>query len=254
MPTVFTHFHEEKQAFLNPQDSTKPVPGFPKLCVTTFSENIIQKFAEMNGVKTIAALYSANGILPVYEITYAGNRIAFFLSRVGAPACVAGLEEIIAMGAEKIVMFGCAGILDERAANGRIILPTAAVRDEGTSYHYLPADDEIQMAESSIAAMETCLAKCQIPYVLGKVWTSDAIYRETSSAIQERKKQGCIAVEMECSAALAVTKFRQVPFAQFLYGADSLTGENWEPNDLTEYGLKGAEKYMTLAFECAGCL
>ena len=59
---------------------------------------------------------------------------------------------------------------------------------------------------------------------------------------------------MECSAALAVTQFRQVPFAQFLYGADSLSGEHWEPNDLIEYGLKGAEIYMTLAFDCALCL
>lgn len=252
--TIFTHFNNENKAFLEPMDTTESIPDFPKLCVTTFSENIIQKFAEMPGVKTIAALYSANGILPVYEINYMGNRIAFFLSRVGAPACVSGLEEIIAMGAKKLVMFGSAGILNETAAQGKIILPTAAVRDEGTSYHYYPASDEIHMDEHSINTMEACLLKHHIPYVLGKTWTTDAIYRETPKIIEARKQQGCISVEMECSASLAVTKFRQIPFAQFLYGADSLAGENWEPNDLTEYGLSEADKYMMLAFECVICL
>lgn len=254
MSTIFTHFYNESKAFLEPLDTTKPIPDFPELCVTTFSKNIIQKFAKIQGVKEIAALYSANGVLPVYEIHYAGNLIAFFLSRVGAPACAAGLEEIIALGAKKIVMFGCAGILNETAAQGKLILPTSAIRDEGTSYHYYPASDEIFMDEHSISAMESCLSRHQIPYVLGKTWTTDAIYRETPKVIEARKQQGCIAVEMECAASLAVTKFRQVSFAQFLYGADSLAGGKWKPNDLTEYGMNGADKYMMLAFECAVCL
>ena len=110
------------------------------------------------------------------------------------------------------------------------------------------------MDEHSVNVMVNCLSRLQIPYVLGKTWTLDGIYRETPKAIDARKKQGCISVEMECSAAIAVTRFRGIPFAQFLYGADSLAGETWEPNDLTDYGLKGAEKYMTLAFECAACL
>ena len=62
---------------------------------------------------------------------------------------------------------------------------------------------------------------------------------------------GCLCVEMECAAALAVTKFRGVPFAQFLYGADNLDSSEWEPRDLTEYGLSNAEKYFALALECA---
>ena len=53
-----------------------------------------------------------------------------------------------------------------------------------------------------------------------------------------KKKAGCLCVEMECAAALAVTKFRGVPFAQFLYGADNLDSSEWEPRDLTEYGYQ----------------
>ena len=94
------------------------------------------------------------------------------------------------------------------------------------------------------------LDKCGYSYITGKTWTTDAIYRETESVIAERKEAGCLCVEMECAAALAVTKFRGIPFAQFLYGADNLDSLEWEPRDLIEYGLSNAEKYLALAFEC----
>lgn len=250
MASIFQNYDDTKHAFMNPQDTTKPVPDFPKHCVTTFSKNIIQKFAALEDVKIIANLYTANGAIPIYEINYCNSRIAFFLSLVGAPACIACLEEIIASGAEKIVMFGCAGVLDDSAVQGKLMIPSSAVRDEGTSYHYLPPSEEINADSRFVEVLEKCFAQKGIPYVTGKTWTTDAIYRETPKRIAERKRQGCLTVEMECSAALAVTQFRQIPFAQFLYGADSLSGDSWAPNDLTEYGLKGADKYMTLAFEC----
>lgn len=251
MAVIFQNYDEAKTAFLNPDDFLKPIPDFPEVCVTTFSENIIQKFAGMNSVKEIAKLYSANGLLPIYEISYAGTRIAFFLSRVGAPACVAGLEEIIAYGARKIVLFGCCGVLNEAAVQNKIIIPTAAIRDEGTSYHYLPASEEICADEYSVKITEQCMDRCGMPFVKGKVWTTDAIYRETRRLVEERKQQGCLGVEMECAAVLAVAQFREVPLVQFFYGADSLDSEKWEPRDLTEYGLTGADKYMALALECA---
>ena len=250
MATVFKKFSHEERAFINPQDVTKRNPDFPELCVSTFSENIINKFTSLKSVKVIGELYTANGTIPIYEILYKNTRVAFFLSRVGAPACVAGIEEVIALGARKLVLFGSCGILNEEAANGKIIVPTAAFRDEGTSYHYIEAADEILADKKSVDTLTRCLKKCGYPYVTGKTWTTDAIYRETNSLISERRAAGCIAVEMECAAALAVTQFRKLPFAQFLFGADNLDNSQWEPRDLVEYGLSSAEKYLALAFEC----
>lgn len=250
MTTVFKKFSREERAFINPEDVTKCNPDFPELCVSTFSENIINKFISLKSVKVIGKLYTANGNIPIYEILYKNTRIAFFLSRVGAPACIAGIEEVIALGAKKLVLFGSCGILDEEAANGKIIVPTAAFRDEGTSYHYIEAADEIFADRKSVDTLIRCLKKCGYPYVTGKTWTTDAIYRETNSLISERRASGCIAVEMECAAALAVTQFRKLSFAQFLFGADNLDTSQWEPRDLVEYGLSSAEKYLALAFEC----
>ncbi len=68
--------------------------------------------------------------------------------------------------------------------------------------------------------------------------------------IEERKLQGCIAVDMECSASLAVAKFRDIPVIQFFYGADSLDGHKWEMRNLTDYGIIHSDTYMTIALEC----
>ena len=142
MGTVFQNYPKEKRAFINPEDTTRRNADFPERCVSTFSENIIDKFASFDGVKVIDYLYTANGRTPIYQIIYRNTPIAFYLSRVGAPTCVAGLEEVIAMGARKVLLFGNCGILDGRV-DDKIILPTSAVRDEGTSYHYLEAADEV---------------------------------------------------------------------------------------------------------------
>lgn len=250
MATIFNLFSEDKNAFINPSDVIERIPGFPEVCITTFSEGIIREFARNNETKVIAELYSANGMIPVYEIEYAGKKMGLFLSRVGAPACVTGLEEVIALGAKKVVQFGCCGILNQSLAGNKIIIPSSAIRDEGTSYHYVPGSEEIGADNASIAIAVQCLEKHKIPYVVGKVWTSDAIYRETQELIEKRKKQGCIAVEMECSASLAVAAFRDIPILQFFYGADNLDADKWEPRDLTDYGVSCGDKYMMIALEC----
>ena len=200
--------------------------------------------------KKIAELYTANGMIPVYKIRYKGTDIAFYLSRVGAPACVAGFEEIIAMGAKKYVLFGSCGVLDDDKVKDNIIVPVSAVRDEGTSYHYISSSPEIEADVHSVQALENVLRNCGFPYIKGKTWTSDAIYRETISAIQERRQEGCLVVEMECASMLAAAKYRHIPFIQFLYGADNLSSDTWEIRDLNLYGMNRAEQYMVLAFEC----
>lgn len=169
---------------------------------------------------------------------------------MGAPACVVGFEEIVAMGAKKFVLFGSCGVLDDNKVKDRIIIPISAVRDEGTSYHYIAPSPEIEAEAHSVKTLERVLTSCGYPYVKGKTWTSDAIYRETIPTIQERKQEGCLATEMECASMLAAAKYRHIPFIQFLYGADNLSSDTWEIRDLNLHGLNNAEAYMVLALEC----
>lgn len=250
MKTIFQRNAITEPALFTAFDTTKQIDNFPEICVSTFSENIIQKFASLDGTEKIAELYTANGVIPVYKIRYKNTNIAFYLSRVGAPACVVGFEEVIAMGAKKFILFGSCGVLNDEKVRDKIIIPTSAVRDEGTSYHYIAPSEEIEADETSVQVLEHVLNSCGYPYIKGKTWTSDAIYRETIPIINERRQEGCIAADMECSAMLAASQYRKIPFIQFLYGADDLSSDKWDIRDLALYGLTNAEKYMLLAFEC----
>lgn len=249
MPLFFNDFDSEKCAFVNPSDTVKRQSDFPSIAVSTFSSDIIDDYVKEYKPPEIAKLYTANGSLPIYQIEYRGKKIALFLSRVGAPACAAGLEEIIEMGAQKIVLFGCCGVLNETETKGKIILPNSAIRDEGTSQYYFPHSDEITTDKISLSIAKDFLSEYNVPYVVGKVWTSDGIYRETPNLITKRKKQGCLGVEMECAAAIAVTQFRHIPFIQFLFGLDNLDCAEYDMRDLMLYGRNIGNKYLTIAFE-----
>ena len=104
--TIFQKSEISEPALFSPSETTKKINNFPEICVSTFSENIIQNFSSLDNTEKIAGLYTANGMIPVYKIRYKDTDIAFYLSRVGAPACVAGFEEVIAMGGKKFVLFG----------------------------------------------------------------------------------------------------------------------------------------------------
>lgn len=129
-------------------------------------------------------------------------------------------------------------------------LPVSAVRDEGTCYHYIAPSPEIEADSHSVQILGSVLSSCGYPYVKGKTWTSDSIYREVLPLIQERRQEGCLVVEMEYASMLAVAEYRHISFIQFLYGADNLSSDTWEIRDLNLYGLNNAEKYMVLAFKC----
>lgn len=224
---------------------------FPKIAVLSFTQSIIEKYASLKGVEVIDHILSSTGTRPIYSIEYQGNKIAFTLAYIGAPALVAEVEELIARGAEKIVVFGSCGALDGKLVDGHIVIPAEAMRDEGTSYHYAPASDSIFMDEHSVSVLKEVMEEFGYPYIVGKTWTTDAIYRETRDKAELRRKQGCCVVEMECSALIAAAAFRGIKFAQFIYAADNLDADSWEQRGLTmDQGLSQSDVYMQAAFEC----
>ena len=119
-------------------------------------------------------------------------------------------------------------MLDKHIAVGHLLLPVSAIRDEGTSYHYLPPSREIEMDPTALAAIESVLERHQIDYLRTKTWTTDAIYRETAKKTAAYQEDGCLAVEMEVAAFFAVAKFRGVNFGQILYGGDAVNPSGWD--------------------------
>lgn len=249
---LLTEFDCEKNAVINPDIIHKPVENFPDTVVSIFSNRLFQKIVDFLGGTEIAQTHDVDGIWPVYEVTYQNHRFAMYKARLGAPACVGCFEDIIPMGAKRIILLGNCGVLDRSIEDCGIIIPTRAIRDEGTSYHYAPASDFIDVNRKYVDEFRSVLEKHGYPYVMGTTWTTDAFYRETHSKIARRKEMGAICVEMECAAMQAMCDFRGIEFFQFLYAADNLDHSSWDPRSLSGTSrLEDKEKIALLAFELA---
>lgn len=112
---------------------------------------------------------------------------------------------------------------------GEIVVPISAVRDEGTSYHYLEPSREVECHKETAQTVVSCLKEMGILFTTEKTWTTDTIYRETPNIIELRRNEGCITVEMEAAAFFAVSKYHDIPHAQLLYAGDDVSGEEWIP-------------------------
>ena len=197
-------------------------------CVMCFFQEVIETVCQSGKAPQVAELRSEIGVNPVYEIILNDERLTVLHPGVGAPLAAAFLEEAIALGCKKFIACGGAGVLASEIAMGHVVVPSVAVRDEGTSYHYLPPSREVEADPRGIAAIETVLRRHHVDYLVGKTWTTDAVYRETRERVQRRRSEGCLTVEMEAAAFFAVAKVRGVPVGQILYGGDDLGGTEWD--------------------------
>jgi len=200
----------------------------PQHVVLCFFRDAVLSTVEALGGREIGRLGSELGSHPVFEIELDGRRVALAQAGVGAPLAAGWLDELIALGGRAFIAAGGAGVLVPGLVMGHVIVPTAAVRDEGTSYHYLPASREVSPTGDAVEAIVATLEAHQVPYVTGKTWTTDGIYRETRDKVRRRVDEGCLTVEMEAAAFFAVARFRGVSFGQLLYAGDDLSGEAWD--------------------------
>ena len=198
------------------------------VCIVTFSHEIEKYVAENYASGEIASLWCATGRTPVYLIERNGRRFAFYKTYVGAPVTTALMEDaaLAELKCSKFILFGGAGCLNKEIAHGKVMVPTAAYRDEGTSYHYAPAAD--YAAVRNAPAVAECMKANGIPYVLGKTWTTDSIYRETRNNFEKRKADGCICVEMECAGVQAMCDFRGLDLYPFFTSGDLLDAPEWD--------------------------
>jgi uridine phosphorylase len=205
--------------------------GAPEHCVLCFFGEVIQDLKQKEKLRKIAHQKWEDADRPVYEMDFNGYPLVVFQSPVGASIAAAMLEELIARGCRKFMACGSAGVLDQNIVVGRIIIPSIAVRDEGTSYHYMPPGREIAMGSKVVGMIEEVLNELGVDYLKGKTWTTDAPYRETREKIDLRRAEGCLTVEMETAAFLSVAKFRGIEFGQLLYAGDDISGSVWDARE-----------------------
>ncbi len=220
-------FDPSRKAIIEPSLLVKGADA-PERAVICFWGRVMRDLPSKYPCKQLADLHTEAYPHPVYELDWDGEKLAVFLPGVGAALAVVLTEEMIARGCRKFIACGSAGVLDGEITRGHVVVPSSAVRDEGTSYHYAPPSREIAPSGEAVAAIEAALEERDIPYVLGKTWTTDGFYRETPDLVRRRKAEGCLTVEMEAASLFAVAQFRGVPLGFILSAGDDVSGEKWD--------------------------
>lgn len=250
--TILNAFDDTSEEVIRASQWLDPIDDFPETVVATYSRVKFDYLMQQYPGEHIATLNTACAPIPIYRVEHEGKAFASYLSLIGGGAACGIMEEVIALGGRRFLFFGSCGVLDKDILSGHIAVPTHAYRDEGTSYHYLPPAPYVEITSANRLA--GILDDLDVPYHLTRAWTTDAVYRETRANMAKRKAEGCRVVEMECAATAAVAQFRGVEFFQFVYGADSLDGDEWDPRDLVEGHNEEGGEIVDIAMNVAGRL
>lgn len=149
---------------------------------------------------------------------------------IGAPAAVVTMELLIANGVKRFLSIGTAGSLQREVRFGDVVVCQKAIRDEGTSYHYIPPSKFAYPSEKLTAKAEKVLKAREEEYYKGVSWTIDAPYRETIPEVRKYRDEGVITVEMEAAALFALGEYRNVDVACIFTISDhlNLDEQEWE--------------------------
>lgn len=250
---LLEEFDENKKAIINPDNVIKKIDGMPKVAIACFSHNLFNEIVAGGKCLKIAELHNTTEDKDVYELDYNGHKFALFKMGVGAPVAAVDIEDMHAMGVEKFIVFGNCGVLDETIEDCSVIIPNKALRDEGTSFHYMKPSKSIDLNKKYVTEFKEVLDKLGYSYTEGATWTTDAFYRETKDKLARRVKDGAIVVEMEASALQAVCDFRGCELFIFFYAGDNLAGEEWDIRSLSgdvKLDEKSRVAYLALELGC----
>jgi uridine phosphorylase len=246
-PYPILEYDPTRKAVIEPDEQIRR-EEIAECCVICFFQEVLNLLLEQGRLRKVASSKSEIGEHPFYELEMTGQRLTVFHPGLGAPLAAGLLEEAIAKGCRAFIACGSSGVLRREIAAGHLVVPVTAVRDEGTSYHYLPPAREVDASPAAVRTIQLVLERHEVPYVTGKTWTTDAFYRETPKKVALRRDEGCLTVEMEAAAFFAVAEFRAVTLGQILYGGDDVSSDTW---DMRAWPKRGTvrEKLFWLAAE-----
>lgn len=220
----------------------------PERAVFAFLGDAVDRYAAEHGARVGEYFKTVTKKFPVYILERCGREICLAQAPLGAPAAAQFLDFLIGYGVKKIIAAGSCGVLEDMEENA-FLIPVKALRDEGTSYHYLPAARFAETSETVNDAIRSVMLGKGIPFRECTTWTTDGFYRETKDKIALRRSEGCSTVEMECAALAACAAFRSAQFGQILYTADSLA--NAGAYEERGWGEATVDKALALCMEIA---
>lgn len=242
-------FDPAPTALIEPSMVVRHREGVPFAAVVCFFAEVVQEVCGEGRAELLLTLGMESPCALFALDVGGGRRVAVVHAGIGAPMVTTIVEELIALGCGAFVACGGAGAVVPDLALGHVVVPDRAVRDEGTSYHYLPAAREIEADPRDVAVAVAVLERNGVPHTVAKTWSTDAPFRETPAKVARRRAEGCVTVEMEAAALLAVARHRKVRFAQYLYAGDDVSGETWDHRSWQRWSSRRA--LFDLALEAA---
>lgn len=222
--------HDYKQAVGKADDADRP-DGV----IICYSRTLMEYLTETHDGRHVSHYY---GDLYVFDDT---DETVGVLGNfgIGAPTTAMLMDDLIAVGVEAFLSVGFAGCLDDSVEMGEFVVPEVAIRDEGTSHHYVASEKYATPSDSVVAETKRVLDERDEPYHVGPTWTIDAIYRETKAEVERYAEEGVLTVEMEASAVFAVADHRGVDAGAMFVVSDYLGSAEWEPKfHLTETDMQ----------------
>ena len=249
-PFPILEFDNSTEVAISPQHESLNL-SLPPKAVFAFLGDEIESFANRHGATPISHFVSSTKKYPIYLIDWNGERVCLCQAPVGSSASTQMLDWLYAYGVHTVISAGSCGVLSFFPEN-YILVPTHALRDEGTSYHYLKPSRYVQLDDDCVKQIASYLSLNGIHFSLCKTWSTDGFFRETINKINSRKEEGCQTVEMECAALAACAIYRGKKFGMLLYAADLL--EN--PNEIDErtWGIDSKQSILPLCLDILSSL
>lgn len=221
--------NEYKQAVRAVDDANRP-----EAVILCYSKSLMDYLTNTYDGREVGNYY---GDLYVFDDT--GGRVGVLGNfGIGAPTTAMLMEDLIVDGVEAFLSIGMAGCLDASIEMGEYIVPETAIRDEGTSHHYVASEKYATASDSIVEETKRVLDERDESYHVGPSWTTDAIYRETKAEVERYANEGVLTVEMEASAVFAVAGHRGVEAGAMFVVSDYLDLSEWEP----KFHLTGSDK------------
>ena len=160
--SIIDTFDYNGEEIIKAKNNVRMIENFPTTLLVVFSAKVCNLFLSKYDAIKIGALFAGGQEFPIYQFEYRGIKLGFFNTVLGGAGSAALLEELIALGAEKLLYFGSCGALHREIVEGRLLVPTAAYRDEGVSYHYADASDYLEI--ETAAVLMDILDEMHVPY------------------------------------------------------------------------------------------
>ena len=209
-------------AFSNRKGLTSEDLLLEKLAVVTFTRLDLLKLTEHIGIAERMEAWGNRS-----HRIFRGEGWVAIHSPFSAPNVVMLLEEISAFGVERVIFLGYCGSLQERVRVGDVVLPTEALREEGTSYHYLEEGRRSIPDPGLQDHLANWMTDGTFRVHRGTLWTTDAPYRETHEKVVRYRRDGILGAEMEMSAAFAFGMVKRISIGSVLLVSDELRETGW---------------------------